>query len=122
MKQTYETGLWGEDKAESYLVGEKGMVCLEHRYRTKAGEIDLILLDGDCVVFVEVKTRRSGVPGSGMAAVNIAKQKRIANAALLYLVKMKWTERPARFDVIEIYGDDILHIPDAFQPYGNYFH
>jgi putative endonuclease len=51
MKQTYETGLFGEDTAAAYLC-EKGMVLLAHRYRAKPGEIDLIMKDGDTVVFV----------------------------------------------------------------------
>ena len=122
MKMTYETGLWGEDAAEQYLVQEAGMVCLEHRYRNKAGEIDLILLDRGTVVFAEVKTRKTGQPGLGLAAVNTAKQKRITKAAVLYLMKMNWMSRSVRFDVIEIFGKEILHIPNAFQPYGKYYH
>ena len=54
MKETYETGLWGEDFAAEYLKEKLGMVLLEQRYRTKRGEIDLIMTDGDTVVFVEV--------------------------------------------------------------------
>ena len=122
MKKTYETGLWGEDAAEQYLVQEKGMTCLEHRYRTKAGEIDLILLDGDTVVFTEVKTRKTGERGSGLAAVNTAKQKRITKAAVLFLLKMGWMDRCVRFDVIEVYGQEIIYIPDAFRPYGDFYH
>ncbi len=98
------------------------MKCLEHRYRNKAGEIDLILTDRGTVVFVEVKTRKTGDRGSGLAAVNVTKQKRIMNAAILYLMKMKWMDRPIRFDLIEICGNDILHVPNAFQPYGDYYH
>ena len=122
MKKTYETGLWGEDEAEKYLTREKGMKCLEHRYRNKAGEIDLILMDRGTVVFAEVKTRTTGDRGNGLAAVNVTKQKRIMNAAILYLMKMKWMDRPIRFDLIEIHGNDILHVPNAFQPYGDYYH
>ena len=122
MKKTYETGIWGEEEAERYLVRHKGMTCLERRYRTKSGEIDLILLDGETVVFTEVKTRKTGERGSGLSAVNITKQKRILNAALLYLMKMRWMERRVRFDIVEIHGGEIIHVPDAFQPYGKYYH
>ncbi len=122
MKQTYETGLWGEDAAETYLTKERGMICLERRYRTKAGEIDLILLDGETVVFTEVKTRETGDPGNGLSAVNIRKQKRIVNAALLFLMRKKWMERPVRFDVVEICRGEILYVPNAFQPYGHFYH
>ena len=122
MKTTYQTGIWGENTAEQYLVQDKGMVCLERRYRTKCGEIDLILTDGDTVVFTEVKTRKTAGPGNGLAAVNIRKQKRILNAALIYLMHRKWTSRPVRFDIVEIHGEEIIYIPDAFRPYGKYYH
>ena len=122
MKKTYETGIFGEQTAEDYLRQARGMVCLERRYRAKCGEIDLIMLDGDIVVFIEVKTRKTGGPGSGLSAVNTAKQKRIVNASLVYLMKMKWTGRIIRYDLVEISMDGILHIPDAFQPYGHFYH
>ena len=122
MKKTYETGLQGEETAKNYLQRMYGMTCLERRYRTKCGEIDLIMLDGNTIVFVEVKTRKTGAAGSGLSAVNFAKQKRILNAALLYLMKMKWMEREVRFDLVEVFCDHVLHIPNAFQPYGKFYH
>ena len=122
MKQTYETGIRGEEEAENQLVNKFGMKCLERRYKTKAGEIDLIMLDHDTVVFAEVKTRTTGERGNGMAAVNIAKQKRILKASVLYLLRMGWTNRLVRFDLIEVFNGDIFYVPDAFRPYGNYFH
>ena len=122
MKKTYETGLWGEDVAQTYLEHEHGMSCLEHRYRTKCGEIDLIMLDQETVVFVEVKTRKTGQAGDGLSAVNTQKQKRIVRSALLYLVKKGWMRRTVRFDLIEIHERDILYVPNAFQPYGQFYH
>lgn len=122
MKKTYETGLWGEDEARIYLENECGMSCLEHRYRTKCGEIDLIMLDGETVVFVEVKTRKTAQPGAGLSAVNLQKQKRIVRAALVYLVKQRWMKRSVRFDLVEICGREILYVPNAFQPYGQFYH
>lgn len=121
MKTTYETGIKGEKTAENYLYEKCGMSCLERRYRTRCGEIDLIMLDQETIVFVEVKTRQTGEPGSGLSAVNIRKQKRILNASLLYLMKNKWMNRPVRYDLIEIYRGGILHVPNAFQPYGKYY-
>ena len=120
MKKTYETGLWGENTALEYLTRELGMSLMEHRYRTKCGEIDLIMLDGETIVFVEVKTRKTGEAGIGLSSVNIKKQKRITNAAILYLMKQKWMNRTVRFDLVEIYGNKILHVPDAFRPYGSF--
>ena len=122
MKQTYETGLQGENTAEAYLHDRLGMICLERRYRTHAGEIDLIMTDGDTVVFVEVKTRRTGETGNGLSAVNLAKQKRITQAATLYLMQKNWLRKAVRFDLVEIHGFEVIHIPNAFQPYGKFQH
>ena len=122
MKATYETGLWGEDFAARYLTENLGMDLLEQRYRTKRGEIDLIMTDGDTIVFVEVKTRRTGETGNGLSAVNLAKQKRITQAATLYLMQKKWLRKAVRFDLVEIHGFEVIHIPNAFQPYGKFQH
>ena len=121
MKTTYQTGLAGELQAEEWLIRNRGMKTLERRYRTKAGEIDLIMAEGNTVVFVEVKTRIRAAAGIGMLAVNPAKQRRISNAAVLYLMRNRWLDRPARFDVVEVRPDHILHIPNAFQSEGGMF-
>ena len=122
MKKTYETGLQGEKTAAEYLIHEKHMKFLEQRYRTKSGEIDLIMLDHDTIVFVEVKTRKKGEPGSGLSAVNKNKQNRIYKAAMIYLMKHSVLNHPIRFDLIEINMRDIIYIPNAFQPGGLFFH
>ncbi len=122
MKKTYETGLAGEETAEKYLRDTRGMTCLERRFRTRCGEIDLIMMDGDTTVFVEVKTRKTAEPGSGLSAVNTAKQKRILNASLLYLMKANRMHEPVRYDLVEICKGEILYIPNAFQPYGSIYH
>ena len=121
MKQTYETGLLGENAAEEYLCREFGMTCLERRFRTKSAEIDLIMLDRDTIVFVEVKTRRSGTLGVGLMTVNAAKQKRIARGATLYLMNRHLLNRSVRFDVVEINREQIYYVPNAFQPGGMFF-
>ena len=121
MKQTYETGLNGELAAEEYLRKQFGMIPLARRHRTRAGEIDLILLDDETVVFAEVKTRRTGSQGEGLSAVNGTKQHRIARAAMLFLMKRGWTDRAVRFDVVEVRENEILYVPNAFQPGGVFF-
>ena len=121
MKATYETGLRGEEIAEEYLI-RKGMRPLERQYREKAGEIDLIMEEGETLVFVEVKARFSDrEAGGGLRAVTPAKQKKIARCAMLYAMKRGCLRRPMRFDVVEINREDILHIPNAFQPGGLMF-
>ena len=121
MKQTYETGILGEIAAETYLCGKCGMICLERRYRTKSAEIDLIMQDQDTLVFVEVKTRSKGKPGDGLQTVNAAKQKRISRGATLYLMKHHKLNQSVRFDVVEVNRENIIHIPNAFQPGGMFF-
>lgn len=120
MKKTYETGLWGESFASDYLSRKLGMIPLEHRFRTRNGEIDLIMRDGETVVFIEVKTRNSGKPGDGLSAVSPSKQQRITRAAILYLMRKGWLQKPVRFDIVEIYEGEVLHISDAFQPFGSF--
>ena len=121
MKTTYETGLAGEQIAAEWLQKNHAMKLLESRYRNKAGEIDLIMLDGRTIVFVEVKTRLKAEPGNGLMAVDSRKQKRIHKAAVLYLMHMKWLNRSVRFDIVEVSASGILHIPDAFQPGGIFY-
>lgn len=117
MKATYETGISGEDAAAGYLCS-LGMTLLEKRFKVRCGEIDLILRDHDTVVFVEVKTRLTGPVGSGLIAVTGAKQRRIANAASLYLKIRGMTGCYVRFDVVEVNREGLIHIPNAFQPGG----
>ena len=121
MKLTYQSGIAGEIIAENWLKEQHGMRSLERRFRTKAGEIDLIMQDGDTLVFVEVKTRMNASPGTGLLAVDRRKQKRLANAARLYLILKGNNRCECRFDVIEVSKDDILYIPNAFQPGGLFY-
>ena len=121
MKQTYETGLRGEETAENWLRENRGMACLARRHRNACGEIDLVMLDGETVVFVEVKTRRTAAPGTGMMAVGTAKQKRIARSAMAYLMATGRTDCPVRFDVVEVNAESLIHVPDAFQPGGMFY-
>lgn len=109
----YETGLSGEQRAEKYLC-DQGMRCEARRYRGSDGELDLVMLDGEAVVFVEVKSRPGKPAGSGLLAVTSDKQRRMINAATVFLAQRGWMDRPARFDVVEISADGVLHVPNAF--------
>ena len=113
MKQ-YDSGLTGEAVAENFLC-QKGMSVIARRYRGADGEIDLVMQDGDFIVFVEVKARPASARGAGVLAVTHAKQRRMTHAALDFLVQREWLTRPVRFDVVEISAQGILYIPNAFQ-------
>ena len=86
MKNTYETGIFGEKTASEWLEKHKGMKLLETRHRNRAGEIDLIMLDGETVAFIEVKTRLNAVPGCGLMAVDLVPRQ--ATGAALGIVGM----------------------------------
>lgn len=110
-------GKTGEDTAEQYIKG-KGYRILERNFRLKMGEIDLIALDGNTVVFVEVKTRRGDGYGAPAEAVTRRKQDQIVRTAMAYLAKKKLRDVACRFDVIGISmhggSPEIEHIRSAF--------
>ncbi len=108
-------GRMGEKKAEQYLL-DHGYSVVERRFRIARGEIDLIVMQGDTVVFVEVKTRNSDRFGWPGEAVTQKKQQTMAVVAQQFLIERDWTDRLVRFDVIEVYPREnrICHIANAF--------
>ena len=109
-------GTRGEIIAANYLK-KKGYKIIARNYRNKIGEIDLIALDGEVLVFVEVKTRISKAFGDPLEAINLTKQEKIHRIATLFLMNNNLMEKPFRFDAISILGDseeDIKHIEEAF--------
>ena len=70
----------GERLAARYL-RRQGFKIFSRQYSNRLGEIDLIALDGDCLVFVEVKTRRSQEAGDPVEAVTLGKQKQLTKLA-----------------------------------------
>lgn len=92
----------GESLAAKHLKA-RGCKILAQNYRAKRGEIDLIVRDGEFIVFVEVKTRRSLQFGLPQEAVTIQKQRQISKVALAYLQAQNLLDTPCRFDVIAIH-------------------
>ena len=92
----------GESFAAAHLKA-RGYKILAQNYRSGRGEIDLVAQDGDCIVFVEVKTRRSLKFGLPQAAVTTQKQRQISKIALGYLQGHNRFDAPCRFDVIAIH-------------------
>ena len=102
MYERHETGKIGEDIAVRYL--EKiGYKILDRNFECKQGEIDIIALDKEEIVFVEVKTRASALYGLPKEAVNIIKKKHIYKSAEFYTYLHNLEDSPIRIDVIEIY-------------------
>jgi putative endonuclease len=92
----------GEDAAAAFLE-RIGMTVEARNWRCAAGEIDIIARDGETLVFVEVKTRRSERAGTPEEAVSATKQRRIARLAGTYLRECSTPEAAdVRFDVIAI--------------------
>lgn len=112
-----ELGRRGEEKAVDYLK-KRGYKVLARNYHTRYGELDIICKQGDALVFVEVKTRRSTNYGSPEEAITARKKEHLRKAAALYLESAKPSFRELRFDVIAILIEDdqerINHIEYAF--------
>ena len=118
MAEHNEMGQRGEKIAQSFLK-EKGYNILHVNWRNRRAEIDIIALDGETLVFVEVKTRQTLNFGEPENAVNNKKQRSIIRAANAYVLKYGF-ENDARFDIISIIVEKnatvINHIVDAFYP------
>lgn len=106
-------GKKGEIEAFNYLKA-KGYKILQTNYVNILGEIDIIAKDGKYLVFIEVKTRTSRKFGRASEAVNYYKQKKLREVALLYLKKNKSLDSDVRFDIVEVYDNEINHIVNAF--------
>ena len=114
MRNNRETGSRFEEMAAGYL-RDMGYVILERNYRTRLGEIDIIARDGKALVFIEVKYRMNLEKGDPAEAVHGQKQRRIRNAARMYLYRHQLGEEvPCRFDVVAILDSEIRLIRDAF--------
>lgn len=111
---TNATGQAGEDTGVAML-REAGFEVVDRNFRCRYGEVDAVALDGDTIVFVEIKTRRTSAFGSPQEAVTGRKQARIARVAAHYLKLRRWGERPVRFDVIALGPEGREHLRDAFR-------
>ena len=94
-------GLAGEQAAARFLQ-RLGYRIVARGHRQRLGEIDLIALDGDCLVFVEVKTWSSADSGDPSLAVDLRKQEKLSRAAIVYLKRRGLLEQRCRFDVVSV--------------------
>ncbi|MDF1756760.1 MAG: YraN family protein [Legionellaceae bacterium] len=110
-------GLGAEENARDYLLTQ-GLVFKKSNYRSRLGEIDLIMHDGVYLVFIEVRSRSSIKYGSALESVTVSKQQKIKKTAALYLSANKLHDKyPIRFDVISLQGNppEIQWVKGAFQ-------
>ena len=111
-------GAYGERVAAQHLQ-EQGLVVLHRNWRCTDGEIDLVLRDGDAVVFCEVKTRRGGGFGTPAEAITHRKVCKLRQLACRWLEETGIHPRAMRFDVVEVVpqrrgAPKVAHIRAAF--------
>ena len=113
-----ELGQRGEAVAEEFLRTHRYTIVARN-YRCRAGEIDLVALDGSVLVFVEVRSRRGIAAGTPLESVDGRKQAQVARVARYFLAARGWHERDARFDVIGVRFDAeppaVEHVRGAFE-------
>jgi putative endonuclease len=119
-------GIKGERWAIAFLTS-CGWSIEAHRFRMGRHEIDLVIRQGHLVAFVEVKTRRSLIYGSGLEAVNRPKQHHICRVASAWVARYGRADDEYRFDVVALQGSGargaptIEHVADAWRAGGRWF-
>lgn len=99
MGERQQLGLDGEEMAAAYLA-EHGMAVVARNWRCRYGEIDIVAREGAALVFIEVKTRRSGRLGGPLVAVTPEKVARLRRLASLWLQATGGHRGPIRIDVV----------------------
>jgi putative endonuclease len=94
-------GAYGEQLAARYLE-DRGLQVLDRNWRCAHGEVDLVARDGDCLVFCEVKTRRSERFGAPVEAVTRHKETRLRRLASAWLQEHEVRGGRVRIDVIGV--------------------
>lgn len=119
MEAPKEFGQAAEAAAERYF-RQQGYRILDKNVRVGKGELDLVVSQGDTIVFVEVKARRTREFGGAVHAIDQRKQQQLIRLAALYRAKHHFTQRNCRFDVIVYQGGldpafPLEHIENAFE-------
>ncbi len=113
MPNLRRAGAVAEDQAAGYLLAQ-GYTLVTRRWSARGGELDLVAMEGETLVFVEVK-QRSGRWSSPEEAISQIKVQRFLVAVEQYLIQTCQLGRPIRFDVIAIDPTGLRHYPDAFR-------
>jgi putative endonuclease len=98
---SYLIGQKAENRAAAYL-RLRGYSILERNYKVPQGEIDLVVRQGDAIVFVEVKARKNNSHGTPLEAVSPLKVRRVSSAAAVYLANYTGSYSGCRFDVVTV--------------------
>ncbi|MGJ8671014.1 MAG: YraN family protein [Oceanococcus sp.] len=107
-------GAKAELRARRYLESQ-GLQCLEQNMQCRVGEIDLIMCDGDELAFVEVRSRAEHATVDALSSISVQKRLRIVRASRHWLSRHPdWFERPMRFDVVAIDGNELQWLRNSF--------
>ena len=97
------------DAVETAALGflqRHGLRLLARNAQARGGELDLVMLDGETLVFVEVRYRATSAFGGGAASVDAGKRRKLVRAAQAFLLRHpQHADTPCRFDVIDAAGD-----------------
>ncbi len=101
---TNKRGQWAERVAEDHLI-KHGLKLIQRNYTCKRGEIDLIMMEQDTIVFVEVRYRKNDQYGGGIESINFRKQQKLQTTATHYLqINDRYQDHACRFDAMIING------------------
>ena len=101
-----------EDRAAAFLAG-RGYRIIERNFRAKVGEIDIVAMQGEVVVFVEVRSRAGTAFGLPQETIGRDKRRKLLRAAQVY-AQARGLDCPMRFDVIAEGPGGLEHFEDAF--------
>ncbi|HOO23205.1 MAG TPA: YraN family protein [Clostridia bacterium] len=110
----YGLGVKGEQAAVEYLESKNYKILARNVYFHGVGELDIVAMDGQVMVFVEVRTRSDNRYGHPLETLTKAKQQKIINSARRFIYENKYRAKGYRFDVVSILNGNILHVIDAF--------
>jgi putative endonuclease len=114
------------ERAAARFLKRLGYRILVHNYTCPHGELDLVALDGTCIVFVEVRSTGGEDLTRPAVSVDDAKQRRLTNLALHFMQQYRLLGRAARFDVLALSWPEcrrepeIAHYPNAFEAVGRF--
>ena len=107
------------EKCAEQFLKKQGIRIIVKNFRCRQGEIDLIGIEDNCLIFIEVKYRATGNAGEPEEAVNIYKQKKICRVAEFFLyTNPGYSNHMIRYDVVAISGEEIRWYKSAFEHIG----
>lgn len=112
-RNSRQSGLEGEDDALSFLL-KNGLRLLERNFSCRSGEIDLIMKEGETLVFVEVRKRNRNDFGDAMASITRAKQVKLIKTAQFYLQKLEKVP-VCRFDALALDSEKVTWLKNIIE-------